>query len=160
MIREEDGQRVLNIAAWRYPTKVRGASSKMLDKKVTNVRNLTSPFWRGSLKEPARRCLVPVTDFCEWEGEKGSKLARWFSLPSRPIFSFAGLWRPTETGRAYAFLTCGYEGVPSTHIVGRVHPKACPVILHEEDEERWLRGETDDVCSLAAAFPSQLMCVA
>jgi putative SOS response-associated peptidase YedK len=103
---------------------------------------------------------VPVTSFCEWEGEKGSKLERWFSLPAAPIFAFAGVWRPTAEGKAFAFLTCGYDGNPSTHIVGAVHPKACPVILHQEDEERWLSGEVDDVCSLATAFPSQLMRVA
>jgi putative SOS response-associated peptidase YedK len=154
MVREEDGRRVLDVAACGFPTKVRGASGKKLDKKVPNVRNLTSPFWRSSLKDPAKRCLVPVTEFCEWEGEKGAKLARWFSLPSRPIFAFAGDWRPTETSKAFAFLTCGYDGDPSAHIVGQVHPKAGPVFLHEEDEERWLRGETDDVCSLASGFPS------
>lgn len=159
MVREEEGRRVLDVASWGFPTQVRGASGKMLDKKVTNVRNLSSPFWRGSLKDPARRCLVPATDFCEWEGEKGAKVARWFSLPSRPIFAFAGVWRPTATGKAFAFLTCGYDGDPAAHIVGQVHPKACSVILHEEDEARWLRGETDDVCSLATPFPSQLMSV-
>ena len=126
---------------------------------MTNLRNLASPFWRSAPSRPDRRCLVPVTDFCEWEGEKGAKLARWFSVPSRPIFAFAGVWRPTEAGKAFAFLTCGDEDDPSAHLVGRVHPKACPVILHEEDEERWLRGETEDVCTLAAAFPSQLLSV-
>jgi putative SOS response-associated peptidase YedK len=129
-------------------------------KPVTNVRNLSSPFWRSMLKDPARLCLVPVTDFCEWSGEKGSKREHWFSLPSAPIFSFAGIWRPTLDGNAYAFLTCGYDGDSSTHIVGAIHEKACPVILHEEDEDRWLSGEVDDVCSLATPFPSQLMAVA
>ena len=47
--------------------------------EVTNVRNLTSPFRRSSLKDPARRCLLPVTDFCEWEGDKGAKREHWFS---------------------------------------------------------------------------------
>jgi putative SOS response-associated peptidase YedK len=45
-------------------------------------------------------------------------------------------------------------------MVGKVHPKACPVILHEEDEERWLKGEVNDVCSIAVPFPSQLMAIA
>lgn len=37
---------------------------------VTNVRNLTSPFWRSALTTPANRCLVPVTAFAEWTAEK------------------------------------------------------------------------------------------
>lgn len=32
---------------------------------VTNVRNLTSPFWRTALSRPDRRCLVPFSAFSE-----------------------------------------------------------------------------------------------
>jgi putative SOS response-associated peptidase YedK len=32
-----------------------------------------------------------------------------------------------------------------------------PVILHDDDFDRWLSAETDDACSLAQPFPSQLM---
>jgi putative SOS response-associated peptidase YedK len=35
-----------------------------------------------------------------------------------------------------------------------------PVILHDEDYDRWLDGEVDDICSLATPFPSQMMAVA
>jgi putative SOS response-associated peptidase YedK len=46
---------------------------------------------------------------------------------------------------------------PAAHIVGAVHEKVCPVIVQAEDEERWLDGTYDDVCSLAQPFPSQLV---
>lgn len=160
IVREDGDERLLDTAGWGFPTVVRGAGGKPVEKRVTNVRNLSSPFWRTALGTPARRCLVPVTDFCEWEGEKGAKQARWFSVPSRPIFSFAGVWRPVGEGKAFAFLTCGYDGDPAAHIVGRVHAQACPVILHPEDEQRWLNGDPDAVGELACAFPSQLMAVA
>jgi putative SOS response-associated peptidase YedK len=142
---------VLDLMTWGVP---------LQRKPITNVRNLQSLFWRNMIANPERRCIVPVTDFCEWSGEKESKQEHWFGLPSREVFAFAGVWRPTEQGKAYAFLTCGYDGDPSTHIVGKIHPKACPVILHQEDEERWLDGDVDEVCSLATPFPSQLMRVA
>lgn len=45
------------------------------------MRDLASPFLPLALKSPERRCLVPVTDFCEWSGEKGSKREYWFSVP-------------------------------------------------------------------------------
>ena len=35
-----------------------------------------------------------------------------------------------------------------------------PVILHDEDYDRWLDGDVDEVCSLASPFSSQLMKVA
>jgi hypothetical protein len=79
----------------------------------------------------------------------GNKQPHWFSLPSRPIFTFAGVWRLTETGSAFAFLTCGYDDDPSAHVVGAIHPKAIPVILHEEDNQRWLTAPVEEGLALA-----------
>ena len=155
-VRENDSGRVLDVMRWGFPHRVRGKSGKMLDRKITNVRNLDSPFWRSALVNPERRCVVPVTDFCEWEGEKGAKIARWFSVPSRPIFSFAGVWRPLEGGeRAFAFLTC-----EPNSLVAPIHPKAMPVVLDDEGEARWLQEDWADARELVSPFPSQLMTVA
>ncbi|HEY0626372.1 MAG TPA: SOS response-associated peptidase family protein [Allosphingosinicella sp.] len=148
VIRVEGGERVIDVMTWGVP---------LQGKPITNVRNLQSPFWRNMLANPDRRCLVPVTSFCEWSGEKGSKSEHWFAMPSRDVFAFAGVWRPTEAGNAFAFLTCGYDGDPAAHVVGAIHPKACPVILHQEDEESWLGGHVDEVCALATPLPSQLL---
>jgi putative SOS response-associated peptidase YedK len=52
-------------------------------------------------------------------------------------------------------------GTPEFGPVGRpLHPKALPVFLQREDYDKWLDGEAADACSLAQAFPSQLMRVA
>ena len=158
VVRQENGRRVLDAMRWGYPNPVAGKSP------VTNIRNYGSPFWRASLKNPLQRCLVPVTSFQEWtvepDPETGKKRPHWFSVPSRKIFTFAGAWRGTEAGPVFAFLTCGYDGDPSTHVVGAIHSKACPVILHQEDEERWLSAPIEQALGLACTFPSQLMAVA
>ncbi|TFI57754.1 DUF159 family protein [Sphingomonas parva] len=146
VVRKEEGRRVLDTMTWGFPPPAAARAP------VTNVRNLASPFWRSALSRPDRRCLVPVTDFCEWSGEKGAKKEHWFGTIDRAIFAFAGVWRPTETGKAFAFLTC--EPNP---LVAPIHPKAMPVILHEEDHDKWLEAETADACALAAPFPSQMM---
>jgi putative SOS response-associated peptidase YedK len=146
VVREEAGERVLDVMSWGFPPPGSGKAP------VTNVRNLASPFWRSALSRPYRRCLVPVSDFCEWEGEKGSKVARWFNVHESPLFAFAGVWRPTEQGRAFAFLTC--EPNP---LVAAIHPKAMPVILDPVDYHTWLSSETATACELATPFPSQLM---
>ena len=155
-MREEDGRRILDVASWGFPHTIRGASGKAIEKPVTNVRTYTSPFWRTAMTNPERRCLVPFTAFCEYgPGPVGGKPLHWFSVPSRPIVSFAGVWRHLEGGkRAYAFLTT--EPNP---VVAPIHPKAMPVLLHEEDEDRWLSCSFEDAIALAAPFPSQLMAV-
>ncbi len=108
---------------------------------ITNVRNLASPMWRSALADPARRCLVPVTAFSEWSAapdpQTDRKRKHWFDLPQDALFAFAGLWRPTEQGPRFAFLTCA-----PNETVGRVHPKAMPVILRPgEPCERWLTAD-------------------
>ncbi|HEV2867524.1 MAG TPA: SOS response-associated peptidase family protein [Allosphingosinicella sp.] len=147
--RGEAGERVVDVMAWGFPPPPKSRAP------VTNVRNLASPFWRSALARPDRRCLVPVTEFCEWSGEKGAKTEHWFALRDGAVFAFAGVWRPIEPGRAFAFLTC--EPNP---LVAPIHEKAMPVILHPEDYDRWLDSETADACALAEPFPSQLMQVA
>jgi putative SOS response-associated peptidase YedK len=149
VIRKEAGERVLDVMSWGFPPPPKSRAP------VTNVRNLASPFWRSALNRTDRRCLVPVTEFCEWEGEPGAKRERWFSLPASEVFAFAGVWRPVEADRAFAFLTC--EPNP---LVAPIHAKAMPVILHPEDYDRWLDGDVDNACALAQPFPSQLMAVA
>ncbi|WP_264594143.1 SOS response-associated peptidase [Sphingobium sp. B12D2B] len=152
VVREQEGARITSTMLWGFPFN---------GKPVTNVRNYTSLFWKSALLNPERRCLVPVTEFQEWSvapiPQTGRKRPYWFRVPSEPIFAFAGIWRPTEGDPVFSFLTCGYDGDPSAHIVGAVHPKACPVVLHPEDYDRWLKADLDDALSLAVTFPSQLM---
>ena len=145
--------RRLEIMRWGFPHLVTGASGKRIEKQVTNVRNYASPFWRSALAAPERRCLVPVTSFSEYgPGPVGAKPLHWFSVPSRPLFSFAGVWRSGLEGPLFAFLTCE----PNTMVVP-IHPKAMPVILHPEDEETWLSADMAAALALAVPFPSQLM---
>jgi putative SOS response-associated peptidase YedK len=162
VVRNGDAGRILDVMAWGFPTSVPGKridkeSGKpvMLSKDVTNVRNYASPFWRSALANPDRRCLVPFTAFSEYgqtRGEDGKLTLHWFDVPSRPIVSFAGIWRPTDKGPVFAFLTT--EPNP---LVAPIHPKAMPVLLHDEDENRWLTARVEEALPLAAPFPAQLM---
>jgi putative SOS response-associated peptidase YedK len=166
LLRKQDGARVLDVKTWGIPCRLKGKRpGTFVTNWVTNVRNLSSPFWRSALANPASRCIVPFERFAEpkpGKDEEGRPAQWWFHLPSNEVAAFAGIWRPYTveikgekvSGEAFAFLTC--EPNP---LVAPLHPKAMPVILHEEDYDRWLDGETDDVCSLAVPFPSQLMSV-
>jgi putative SOS response-associated peptidase YedK len=168
VVRQVDGQRLLSEPLhWGWPNPRPGQD------EVRNVRNYSSPFWRSALVNPERRCLVPFTQFQEWtvepDPETGKKRPHWFSLLNRPIGTFAGIWRPSEKGDIFTFLTCGYSESPrdsdderaaaASHIVGKIHPKAMPVILHEEDFDKWLTAPVDDALTLACAHPSQLIVV-
>lgn len=167
VVTQAHGARELETMKWGWPNPRGG---KM---PVTNVRNYTSPFWRSALANPERRCLVPFTRFQEWtvepDPETGKKRPHFFSIPSRPIGTFAGIWRPSEAGPIFAFLTCGYTDsddpeeqreAAARHTVGAIHPKAIPVMLDgEADFDRWLTAPVDEALSVAVCFPSQLLAV-
>lgn len=156
VLRRDSGSGLaLEMMTWGFP-----GPAAARGRPVTNVRNLDSPFWRSAIANPERRCIVPVTRFCEWTGEAGSKRKIWFGMrpQTEPLFAFAGIWRPGagENGgeRFMAFLTCDANAT-----VGAVHPKAMPVMLRPQDIGRWLDGEREQACALAVPFEDADMTV-
>jgi putative SOS response-associated peptidase YedK len=154
-----DGERVLEMMRWGFPPPPNAGPQP-----VTNVRNTTSGYWRGWL-EPRFRCLVPATSFCEWTDAR-PKVTHWFARDeSRPLFAFAGIWRPW-TGvrgpksapiegehRAFSFLTCA-----SNDLVRPIHAKAMPVILTSQEEcERWLTAPAPDALELQRPLPNEVL---
>jgi len=141
-------RRYLRPKLWGVPPPPQG------DRPVTTVRNLQSPFWIGTLRHAELRCLVPATAFAEWSGPAGAKRQHWFSVPSQPVFAFAGIQRQGDDWPCFAILT-----TDPNRLVAHHQPKGMPVILHPEDYATWLGGEWRDAVALAAPYPSQSMAV-
>ncbi|MCH8617180.1 SOS response-associated peptidase [Sphingomonas sp. SM33] len=139
----------LEMMTWGFP----GPQSAG-GRPVTNVRNLSSPFWRSALTDSERRCLVPVTTFCEWTAEPDPVTKRkskvWFGHADQPVFAFAGIWRPGEGGPFMSFLTC-----EANKTVGAIHPKAMPVMLDPHSFNRWLENDRENVCELAVPYADE-----
>lgn len=153
VLRRENRELALDVMTWGFPGPQADGG-----KPVTNVRNLASPFWRSALKDPARRCLVPVTKFCEWTAEPdpatGRKGKVWFGHNEQPVFAFAGIWRPGAETPFMAFLTC-----EPNETVGAIHPKAMPVMVDPADYNRWLDNEHEDACALAVPYPDERVAI-
>jgi len=97
--READGRRILESMSWGFPHLVKvPKTGKVVEKPVTNVKNLVSPFWRMALASPGRRSLVPVTEFSEnGPGFLGKLPLLWFSIPSRPVFACVAVAQPKRS---------------------------------------------------------------
>jgi putative SOS response-associated peptidase YedK len=88
-----DGERELVMARWGMP-----GPPQFGGQPVTNIRNVSSPHWRGWLGS-RNRCLVPATSFCEYEDTKPRKTPTWFALSEdRPLF--ARDWRALRPAHA------------------------------------------------------------
>jgi putative SOS response-associated peptidase YedK len=150
----KDGVREVATMRWGFPPPPAGK------RPVTNVRNLISSYWRGWLDKPEFRCLAPATSFVEYTDAQ-PKIAHWFALgPERPLFCFAGIWRPwtgvrgKEEGEHLLFSILTTE---ANDLTRPVHAAASPVILTGEDLDIWLHGSSKDALALAKPFPAERM---
>jgi putative SOS response-associated peptidase YedK len=155
-----DGERELVMARWGMP-----GPPQFGGQPVTNIRNLSSPHWRGWLS-PSSRCLVPATSFCEYEDTKPRKTPTWFALGGdRPLFAFAGLWTrwrgvrgPKSAPVQGEHELFGFLTTEPNAIVAPIHLKAMPVILTAPEEfDLWLEGETMEALKLQRPLPDEAL---
>ena len=98
--RIEEGEKKLVALQWGVPLKMKGKRpGTTVTKRITNVRNLNSPFWRSMLTNADNRCLGPFTRFAEPKPTAGREEV-WFSVNDESVSAFAGIGRPTEEGEA------------------------------------------------------------
>ena len=160
MHHDASGRTAANMR-WGFPP------PQNVKRPVTNVRNLTSPYWRSWLQNPEQRCLIPATAFCEYEGERGAKRKRWFTVSDEVpdgLFAFAGIWRDWQGARGgeegnfrlYSMLT-----TEPNELVAPIHPKAMPVILDGAAAwDAWLTAPWSEAQALARPFPAERMALA
>ena len=78
VVRNVGAERELTMMRWGMPPPPRTGGPP-----VTNIRNTTSPHWRGWLK-PENRCLVPFNSFAEYAPEPNPETKKkdvvWFAL--------------------------------------------------------------------------------
>jgi putative SOS response-associated peptidase YedK len=147
VIRTQVGQRELIKMRWGMPP-----PPKFGGAPITNIRNTSSPHWRGWLK-PEHRCLVPASSFSEYAPEPNpvtkKKDVVWFALSDeRPLFAFAGLWTTYGGERGTKakpipgpHLVYGFLTTEPNAVVKPIHPKAMPVILTSAEEfDTWMRA--------------------
>ena len=156
VIRTGPDGRELVMMRWGFPSPPNVPGNR----PVTNIRNTQSGYWRAWMK-PANRVLVPATSFCEYLPGTPA-VPHWFALDEdRPLFAFAGLWRPWTGTRGkidgqhdlYGFLTTEPNAV-----VTPIHPKAMPVILTTAEEcEAWLTAPLPEALVLQRPLADGLL---
>jgi len=118
-------------------------------KLVNNARSdsLKRPqgMWAESFSE--RRCLVPISEFYEWqERPHGGKQPYEFRKPDGSWLWVAGLYERTDKGNNYATITTG-----PTPQVAEVHDRLLAIVEFEEGLA-FLCGEKNDFTPYAGAL--------
>lgn len=153
VIREQDGVRAWDIMNWD----VLGGKASY---PMTNVRNLSLPQWKRLAERPENRCVVPLTEFCEFtpqkhdlgDGKPPLKGEMWFSVTDQPVFAVAGFWQHTEQGNGFTMVTCN-----ANSLVEPIHPKAMVTILDPHEIDTWLRGSYEQIVSRQRPFDAARM---
>jgi putative SOS response-associated peptidase YedK len=153
VVRDVEGERVVQAMAWGFPRVMlsKKTGKPLKPKPVNNARDdkLLTSFWKDSFAK--RRCLIPVSAWCEAEGEVGRMTRTWYSLPEQDPFAVAGIWRPTaEWGDAYSMVMV--EGCPQ---MADVHDRM-PVLLPKVEWDGWMRGTQEDALALARTCHDEL----
>ncbi len=97
----------------------------------------TKPAFRDAYRR--RRCLVPASGYYEWQSRAHVKQPYYFTVGHDALFAFAGLWdewMPADADpvATYTIIVC------APNVLAREVHDRMPVILRDEDWERWLHG--------------------
>ena len=127
VVRNAGTDRELVMMRWGMPPPPKAGGPP-----VTNIRNTTSPHWRGWLK-PENRCLVPANSFAEYAPEPNPETKKKDVAlnEDRPLFAFAGIWTTFNGDRGTKS-----KPIPGPHLVYGSPPK----------RTQWSRRSTPRPC--------------
>jgi putative SOS response-associated peptidase YedK len=115
------------------------------------------PMFCGLLKN--KRCLVPASGFYEWKNDGTRKIPYYIRLKESSLFAIAGLYDVWYDTFNEAHLTYTIITTNANEIVAPLHDRM-PVILKQEDENRWLSGDApipNDMKKILGPYPQDKM---
>ena len=153
---ESNAPEMINFSYWGFTPSWMKKDSKI--KPMINARGETvaeKPMFRGSFKH--KRCLVLTDGFYEWDRVGDEKIPYYIRLKDKKPFAFAGIWDESEEEdrqpNTFAIITTNANA-----LMQKIHHRM-PVILHPEDEKKWLDEglKTEDALRLLKGYPSKDM---
>ncbi len=114
------------------------ASDPKIGYKMINARAETiaeKPAYRNAFHK--YRCLIPVSNFYEWEETKPKKIAHSFNISGEKYFALAGIYSYWKDKEDKVLTSCSIITKNAILPISNVHDRM-PVILDKEVEQEWL----------------------
>lgn len=137
--------------------------AELIRTKTYNARSETifqKPSFRGSIR--THRCIIPSTGWFDWRHDNGKKIPYFIYVNGWEIFSMAGIWsdwiNPAtgKTVNTFSIIT-----TKANNLMSYIHNTnfRMPVILHREEEEKWLYPQLKDqeIMDLLKPFDDDLL---
>lgn len=139
VIRMINGERKLELMHWGIPRML----GKDFVKEIINTRSdkAFGNFWKKQVR--TQRVLIPANGFYEWKKTADGKIPYFIELPSEEMYAFAGIWNSWKDKDGNEFNSYSIMTSDPNAEMKSVHDRM-PVILHKEDEEKWLQDEVSD----------------
>ena len=124
------------------------------DRGLINARSETAhekPSFRDAWAK--RPCLVPSSGFYEWKASGGAKEPYRIYRKDDEVFAFAGLWEEWTSDGGDSLRTVTILTTEPNETVSPIHNRM-PVILPEDEEDRWLNADAEERMDLCRPYPS------
>ena len=119
------------VPFWAKDPKI---GNRMINAKSETVSE--KPAFRNSFKR--KRCLIPADSFYEWKKiSPKEKIPYRILLKDESLFAMAGIWDSWKTPEGEALHTFSVLTTSPNKLMENIHNRM-PVILHREDEKKWL----------------------
>ena len=139
------------------------AKDPSIGSKLINARAETleeKPSFKNAFRN--RRCLVPSTGFFEWKRDgrdtPGHIPTPWhIRMKNGDAFCFAGLWDKWVSSDGEIVHTFTIITTSPNILMEKIHDRM-PVILHRDDEQRWISAQPDpSLVELLKPYPAEMM---
>ncbi len=143
---EEPNNKQLALMHWGlipHWAKKPDSSYRMINARAETVAE--KPAFRSAFRH--RRCLIPADGYYEWKSMEGRKQPYFFSMKDGNPFCFAGLWERWQPADGDAIESCTIITTAANSLGSDIHHRM-PVILEQDDYEKWLDPRTTEASKL------------
>ena len=139
VLHQEDDTRVLAPARWGFrPGWARNPGPSPINARLETIA--TNGMFRTAMA--SQRCVVPMTGYFEWTGERGDKIPHY--IHGSGLLSAAAIAATRKIDAGFE-TTVAIITAPSRDAAGQIHNRM-PVFLTDNDLDEWL----DPACLDAA----------